>query len=292
MTAQSDMVLPAVPAVAKGAKGRGLADRALSWSAAFWLLIAVIGQWAFFYYIAAFYGANLLTGNFKAWAVLSKLGGTGYVAGDTAGNITFGAHAAAAGLIALGGALQLMPQVRNRWPTFHRWNGRMFLATVVGLSLSGFYLVWVRHSSPSMLNAVSTTVNGVLILSFAALAWRTAVARNIAVHRRWAMRLYLVSNAQWFLRIGLFAYFVISMAVGRKPSFSDPFLTFWVPGCYLVPLAVLEVYLRTKSGGGPVGRTALAGSLLVLTLAMGAGVFAFSMFSLQILSGAPLALPK
>jgi hypothetical protein len=292
MTASSDMILPAAVLISKKPSGRSVTDRALSWSAAFWLLIAVIGQWAFFYYIAAFYGSNLFTGNFQAWSVLSKLGGTGYRAGDTAGNITFGAHALAAGLIALGGALQLMPQVRSRWPAFHRWNGRVFLATVTGLSLSGFYLVWVRHSSPSTLNAVSTTFNGVLILSFAALAWRTAVARKLVVHRRWAMRLYLVSNAQWFLRIGLFAYFVLSMAVGHKPSFRDPFLTFWVPGCYLVPLAILELYLRAKDRGAPIARTALAGSLVVLTLAMGAGIFAFSMFSLQILSGAPLALPK
>ncbi|MDQ0463417.1 hypothetical protein QO010_001188 [Caulobacter ginsengisoli] len=266
-------------------------EAVLTGAAGFWLAAALIGQWAFFSYIAAFYGPNLVSGNFQAWAVLSKMGGTGYVAGDTAGNLTFGAHALAAGIIAFGGALQLMPWVRARFPAFHRWNGRVFLLTVTGLSLSGFYLVWVRHSSPGPISAISTTVNGLLILTFAALAWRTAVARNIAVHRRWAMRLYLVSNAQWFLRIGLFSYFIVNMAIGAKVKMSDPFLIFWTPGCYLVPLAVLELYLRAKDSGGPAARLAVAGGLIVAALLMVIGILAFSVFSLKIVTGAPLALP-
>jgi hypothetical protein len=271
---------------------RGFPEVALSGAASFWLLTALIGQWAFSWYIANFYGSAMVSGHYEAWKVLRALGATGgYIAGDAAGNRIFGAHALAAGFIAFSGALQFVPQIRNRWPVFHRWNGRLFLLTVTALSLSGFYLVWVRHTSPNPLSAISTTVNGVLILSFAALAWRTAVARRFDVHPRWALRLYLVSNAQWFLRIGLFAYFVANMAVGRKPSMSDPFLTFWTPGCYLVPLVVAELYLRARDGGGASARLAVAAILVGLTLFMGLGVFAFAMFSQRILSGAPLHLP-
>ena len=184
-----------------------------------------------------------------------------------------------------------MPQIRSRLPALHRWNGRIFLLTVTGLSLSGFYLVWVRGSAPNQLNGFSTTINGVLILTFAALALRTAMARNIAVHRRWALRLYLVSNAQWFLRVGVFGYFILNMAAGRKPGMGDPFLMFWTFGCYLVPLAIAEVYLRAKDGGAPPVRLAVAGGLAVITLLMGVGILGFSAFSLKILSGAPLTLP-
>src|SRR5438876_6246294 len=112
-----------------------LAERALTASVRFWFAAAVIGQWAFFYYIMAFHVPTLISGNFQAWSVLRSLGGMGYVAGDTAGNLTFGAHAVAAGIIAFGGALQLVPQIRARFPTLHRWNGRIFLVAVLGLSL-------------------------------------------------------------------------------------------------------------------------------------------------------------
>ena len=268
-----------------------LAERALNASGRLWFAVAMIGQWAFFYYIVAFYGSTTFTGNFEAWSVLRKLGGTGYVAGDLAGNLTFAAHALAAGIIAFGGALQLIPQIRTYAPRFHHWNGRVFLATVVGLSLSGFYLVWVRGTSPSLVSALTTSLNGVLILAFAYLAYRYARAREIATHRRWALRLYLVSNAQWFLRIGMFAYFIINMGLGRKVKMaSDPFLAFWMVGCYLVPLAVVELYLRAKDSRNASAQFAVAGGLLMITLAMAVGVFGFAMFSQRILSGAPLSL--
>lgn len=269
-----------------------VANAALNAAATFWLITALIGQWAFFYYIAAFYGPSAFSGNFQTWNRLAVLGRTPYHAGDTAGNLTFLAHALAAGIIAFGGALQLVPQIRARAPTFHRWNGRLFLLTVVGLSLSGFYLVWVRHTSPDRLNALSTTFNGVLILAFAALAWRSARARQFVLHRRWAMRLYLVANAQWFLRVGLFAWFIVNQILGKKVGLGDPFLLFWVVGCYLVPLAVLELYLRAKEDAGPVARISVAGGLVALTLLMAVGVLGFSMFSQLIISGAPLALPR
>lgn len=270
---------------------RGASFALLNGAAGFWWLTAILGQWAFLYYILSFYGASSLSGDFEVWNRLKALGRTPYVAGDTAGNLAFLGHALAAGIIAFGGALQLVPGIRARLPAFHRWNGRLFLLTVTGLSLSGFYLVWVRGTSPDSLNALSTTFNGVLILAFAGLALRAAMARDITVHRRWAMRLYLVSNAQWFLRVGLFAYFVVNMGLGNKVRFSDPFLQFWVFGCYLVPIAVLEVYLRARDGAGPLGRTVVAAGLIVLTLLMGAGALAFSVFSLKIASGAPLDFP-
>ncbi len=105
------------------------------------------------------------------------------------------------------------------------------------------------------------------------------------------MRLYLVSNAQWFLRVGVFGYFVVNMGLGNKVGFSDPFLTFWTFGCYLAPITVLQLYFLAKDRGGPLARFAAASGLALLTLVMGAGIFAFAMFSQAIITGAQLALP-
>ena len=283
----ADGVVPKAPG-----SSRRLANRALVGAAGFWLAMALIGQWAFFYYIAAFYGTSTFTGQFEIWNRLSALGRTPYVAGDTAGNLTYATHALAAGIIALGGALQLIPRVRSRFPRFHRWNGRLFLLTVVGLSLSGFYLVWVRGTSPNQLNAISTSVNGVLILAFAGLALRAAMGRDFVRHRRWAMRLYLVSNAQWFLRVGVFGYFIASRAAGAKVGMGDPFLQFWTFGCFLVPLGLLELYLRAKDGGGTAARLAVAGTIVAATLAMTVGMGGFAVFSHMIATGAPMKLPS
>jgi hypothetical protein len=281
--------------MAEAALGRAparapITKAALSTSAAFWLLVALIGQWAFFYYIVAFYGVSIATGQLEIWNRLEALSGhASFRPGDTIGNAAFGAHALGAGIVAFGGALQLLPFVRRRWPAFHRWNGRVFLLTVTALSLSGFYLVFTRRP-PEAFNDWATPVNGALILGFAALALKFAMKRNIIVHQRWAMRLYLVANAQWFTRVGVFAYFVISMAVGHEPSFRDWFFPFWSWGCFLAPLAVLELYFFAQDRGGPALRTATAGGLVVLTLAMTAGMFAFAMFSQKLIEGAPVNL--
>lgn len=278
-------------AISASTLSRRTGTAVLNGAAAFWLLVALIGQWAFSYYIAAFYGASALLGDFDAWNRMALLRHAPYVAGDTMGNLAFAAHAFGAGIVAFGGALQLIPQIRRRAPTFHRWNGRLFMLTVVGLSLSGFYLVWVRGTIPTSATELSTSFNGLLILAFAFLALRSARARNFQVHRRWAMRLYLVSNAQWFLRVGVFSYVAVNQALGRQVSFDDPFIDFWTFGCYLAPLAMLELYLRAQGSGSSFGKRAVASGLVTLTLLMAVGILAFGMFSQLIVSGEPLKFP-
>src|SRR5205085_11317910 len=142
---------------------RSLADTALKAAAKFWFVVAVAGQWAFFYYISRFYGSSTLQCNFQLWTRYKMLI-KGYVTGDTAGNLAFAAHALLAGIIAFGGALQLIPQIRARAMAVHRWNGRLFLVTALGVSLSGFYMNWVRHAQQSVIGAIGTTLNGVLII--------------------------------------------------------------------------------------------------------------------------------
>ena len=257
---------------------QNFADTALKATAGLWFLVAVIGQWAFLYYIVAFYGRSTLTGNFQAWSKNTFLF-KGYVAGDTAGNLAFAAHALLAAVIAFGGAIQLIPQIRARAISVHRWNGRLFLLTALAVSIDGLYLVWVRGDLQSMVGALALSLNAVLIIVFAALAWRSALRREISTHRRWALRTYLVANAQWFARVGIFAWIIVNRGpVGMTAMWDGPFNYFWFFGCYLLPLAVLELYLRAKESAGPSGRFAMAGGLVVLTALMGVGIFGIATF--------------
>jgi Predicted membrane protein (DUF2306) len=243
------------------------AVRALTASAAFWFAVAALGQWVFVYYIAVFYGASSLSGDFAAWRRNTHLI-KGYVPGDTIGNLAFAAHALLAGYVAFGGAIQLIPAIRARAPALHRWNGRVFLGTALGLSLTGLYMVWGRGAAFDLVAAGAISLNAALIVVFGGLAWRAAVRRDFASHRRWALRTYLVANGQWFIRVGVIAWVIVNQGHAKI----GPFFSFWQFGCYLVPLAVLELYLRAKDSAGPGGRYAMAGVLGVLTLVMGAGI--------------------
>ena len=265
---------------------RATPDQILVRTAGAWLAVALIGQWLFLTYIAGFYGPSTLTGDFEAWS-RNRMLHNAYKPGDLIGNLTFGAHALLAGVIAFGGALQVMPQVRARWPRFHRWNGRVFLITAVSLSLTGLSLIWLRAPDPSKLSHWAITGNAVLILAFAALAYHTARARDFVRHRRWALRLYLVSNAQWFTRVGFVVWMMFSKGIGLKGVNGTAFLV-WTFGCYLLPLAMLELYLRARDSGSGAFKLTVAWVLGIFTLLMLVGTAVFSFVSIRIMNGGAL----
>jgi len=118
----------------------------------------------------------------------------------------------------------------------------------------------------------------VLIISFAAVALRFAVARRIREHCRWALRLFMVASAVWFFRVGLMGWASLTGGIGIDfESFTGPFL--WVIGFaqYLLPLAVLEWYFLCQGRSGAAGQWLFAGTLAGLTLIMGVGIVAATM---------------
>ena len=255
----------------------GLADKALKAAAAFWFLVAVIGQWMFVAYILSFYGGAVVAGDLAKW---SKVVSPGYVHGDSMGNFALAMHLVVAVIITVGGPLQLIPQVRARVPVFHRWNGRVYLLTAFLAGISGLYLVWIRGGVfGNVVQHAGISLNAVLILLCGAMALRYALARRFDVHRRWALRLFLAVSGAWFIRVGSMLWVILNgSSAGFDPAmFQGPVLSFLAFTQYLVPLAVLELYLRTKDRAGAPGKFAMAGGLVVLTVAMGVGIIGATM---------------
>src|ERR1700756_1503386 len=253
-----------------------LADGALKAATRFWVAVVVIGQFAFAFTVASFYGLTALRGNFHAW---SKSITHGLVPGDSMGNLAVATHLTSAVIIILAGMLQLIPQIRARFPVFHRWNGRLYVVTAFSISIAGLYMMWVRGSVGDVFQHLGNSVMAVLIMICAVMALRYALARDFKTHRRWALRLYLVVSASLFIRAGLFLSLLLNHGpFGFDPAtFSGPFLTFMIFAQYLVPLAVLEIYLRTRDRGSVPGRFAMATGLFVLAVGLGAGIFAVTM---------------
>jgi hypothetical protein len=252
------------------------ADAVLKAATRFWFAVTVVGQLAFSFAIASFYGLTALRGDFHGW---SKFITHGYVAGDTLGNFAVMMHVGSAALIMLAGTLQLAPAIRDHFPVFHRWNGRVYMLTAVSASVAGVYMTWFRGSGGDLTQHVGGSLGAVLIWIFAAMALHYALARNFRTHRRWALRLFMATSASWFYRIVFFLMFLIfRRPVGFDPTtFIGPFPSFMSFGQYLVPLAVLEIYFLTQARPGAARRMAMAIALFVLTLAMGAGIFAVTM---------------
>ncbi|HEX3527833.1 MAG TPA: DUF2306 domain-containing protein [Thermoanaerobaculia bacterium] len=276
MSAQPQVAFPAAGAWQERHSLQHLADATLKVATRFWFLVVVVGQLLFAFTVASFYGLAALRGDLLAW---NKRMPHGYVPGDGAGNLAVAIHLLSAVIIILAGTIQLIPQVRDRAPSFHRWNGRLYIVTAFTISIAGLYMMWVRGTVGDLSQHLGTSLMAVLIMLCAVMALRYALARDFKAHRRWALRLYLVVSASLFIRAGLFLSFLLNHGpFGFDPTtFTGPFLTFISFAQYLVPLAVLEIYLRTQERAAAPGRFAMAAGLLVLTVALGVGIFAVTM---------------
>jgi tetratricopeptide (TPR) repeat protein len=250
------------------------ADKALKAAAGFWFVVTLAGQLVFAFAIASFYSMTALRGDYHGWRFTH-----GFIPRVTRGNAAVVTHLISAAIIMLSGAIQLVPQVRNRVPVFHRWNGRIYMLTAVALSGAGLYMHWIRGSVGDLPQHIGGTLNALLIWLCAGMALRYALAGDFKTHRRWALRLFLVVSASWFIRIMLFLWFMIFKGpVGLDPTtFTGPLPTALSFAQYLIPLAVLEIYFRAQDRPNPLRRLATAGMLIVLTLVMAAGLFAITM---------------
>lgn len=251
-----------------------LAARVLRGSAVFWFAVAAIGQLIFSAYVAGLYGRATATGHPELW---NKVMPHGYVVGDTFFNLVLGLHLTFAFVITVGGLLQLVPAIRRTAPGFHRWTGRAYLLTAAIMSLGGLAMVWGRGAVGDFPQHVAISLNALLILACAAMAWRHARAKRYDLHRPWALRLFLAVSGVWFFRVGLMFWIVLNQGpAGFDPkSFSGPALTVLAFAVYaVVPLGLLELYLRAQKSRRARTQYATAAVVVVATLAMGIGIAA------------------
>jgi len=248
------------------------ARRALESSARLWFLTAVAGQWLFAAYVAVFYGGAALRGDLAHWNLVLP---HGYVEGETFGNAAVAAHLALAFIVLVGGPLQFAAGLRARLPRLHRWTGRAYLVTAMATALVGLYMVMTRGTIGDLSQHIAICLNAVLIVMFGGFAWLAALQRDFVAHRRWVLRLFLAVGGVWFFRVGFMAWVGFNGApVGFDPqTFTGPFLTLLSFAQTLLPLAVLELYMRAQDSEKPAARFAVAAMVVGLTVVMGFGIF-------------------
>ena len=246
-------------------------SRPLAWSARAWFVAALASQWIFAVYIAWVLARPLLLGDGEAVNRTSLI--TGHVAGDTLGNASLLGHVLAAAVLNAVGLLQLVPWLRRRYPGWHRRAGRVFMALALLGVASGLYMTWLRGSRLSDISAIAISLNGVLIVAAVVMAWRLARQRRFDGHRRWAIRAFLLVSGVWMLRLGLMGWILVNQGPrGNTAQLDGPFDVAWVFGCYLVPLAVAELYFRAeRAGPGAQRAVALLLAACALLTALGTG---------------------
>jgi uncharacterized membrane protein len=249
------------------------AHNVLQASGVLWFIPACIGQWIFAAYIVAQYIGPAFAGDLSGWNDIMV---NGLIQGDLVGNIALGIHLFIAFAITVGGTLQLMPAIRKRAPTFHRWNGRTYIVVAFITSIAALYMAWTRDQIGGTPALTAISIDAVLIMAFALLAFNAARARRFDVHQRWATRLFLVVSGVWFMRV-MYGFLGL-LAGGTPPGVTDnldgPTDVAVSFGCYLLPLAVYEIYVRAKDSRDATFKLSAAALVVLAAVATGLGVFA------------------
>lgn len=239
--------------------------------------ITTLGLWLFTAYIVALYCVAALQGNFEVWN--AKLP-HGYVPGNTVGNVSLGFHLVFAAVISFIAPLQLIPGLRNKLPAMHRWAGRIYIFAAFTLASSGLYLElsgrktvgdWSMHAA--------ITVNAFIILVSAWLALYYAIKRKFAIHKRWALRLFWAVNGVFMFRL-LVMFWMLANQGPRWvdiDSFTGIPLTVIAICVYIVPVLIVEAYLRALESRKAALKVSVAGSFNVISLVFLIGTFGATM---------------
>ncbi|RKR03071.1 DUF2306 domain-containing protein [Maricaulis maris] len=252
----------------------------LQGSGVLWFTIAAAGQWLFTYYILGAYIPRTASGDYSRWNETGLI--EGYVQGDWLGNLGFISHVLLAALVSAAGVIQLLPMIRRKFPAFHRWTGRAYISVAVFLAIGGILLIWVRGTRLNDWAALGTTIDGLLILVTATFTLRHAMARRIDLHRRWAMRLFVVVSGVWFIRVAYMAWAIASGGAGMRRTLDGP-TDILVPYlAFLVPLIVLEVYQKARDSRSAPFKLGVAGLILVC-----GGITALGLFGAWMMMWSP-----
>ncbi|QBS39404.1 DUF2306 domain-containing protein [Nocardia sp. CS682] len=151
-----------------------------------WSLLAVLAI-----YIAVFFVTPYLTGG-SAVPIDKTI--PGYY-------VSLVVHAAPAGLALIIGPWQFLPQLRTRFPQWHRMAGRVYLVSVVAAAAAASYAAAVTPSGFPLQVAFYLLV--VAWLYSAAQAYRTIRRGEVQLHRIWMIRNYALTFAAVTLRLYL-----------------------------------------------------------------------------------------
>ncbi|KQS79554.1 hypothetical protein ASG25_10365 [Rhizobium sp. Leaf384] len=186
-----------------------------------------------------------------ALAVVSYryLAGQGPVPANVAANRHFdpsiAVHAGGAATALLPGPWQFLPGLRARWPSVHRWIGRLYAAGCASGGLAALVLATGLTTGPVAGAGFATL--GLAWLATTGLAIREALARRIASHRRRMIRSFALTLSALTLRL----YLPLSGVLSIDFQTAYPAIA-WV--CWLPNLMLAEVYLRRRATGVDAAR--------------------------------------
>lgn len=213
-------------------------------------LLLVITVWCsaglFGLYIIAFYAASLYAGNGARWnEMLPGL----YSKEAAAPTLGIGLHFAMGGIILVLGSIQLIDKLRNKFPAFHRWTGRIYVVACMLAAVGGLVFIFTTGTIGGTIMNIGFGLYGILMLVAAVLTWRYAAIKQMDLHRAWALRLYALAIGSWLYRMDYGFWFQLANGIGHGHNFSGPFDHIMAFFFYIPNLLVAELFIRRNQTG-------------------------------------------
>lgn len=246
----------------------------LNFSIATWLSTLILAQLVFVGYLILGYGYSVSVSGLSSWMQFND---SAYVENDLIGNLAYASHVLLAIAMLLGGSLQILPNVRNRFRKFHRINGRVAVTLACVISLAGMYLIIFRGTVGNLTMHLLTSFGGVVILVSSFMSIKAARNKNFSQHKAWAIRLYLAANGVLFFRLFIFAWFTVFGTFGiNTKDFTGITVVSISIASYVFPLLVAEWVSYANRNPKPVIAIPCACLLLAVSAIFLLGLFAIS----------------
>ncbi len=254
---------------------------AVRWSGAALAGVAWLSGCLFALYILAFYGGALLDGAIGPGQLARMFDPAALRA-----SIGIGLHLLAGAVLLLLGPMQLIGALRKRWPTLHRWGGRVYASAAMLAGAGGLAFILAKGTLGGTQMDIAFAIYGLALMLAAGNTLRHARARRFGSHRAWAIRLFALVIGSWLYRIEYTAWRVLADSAGHTASFDGPFDTVMLYFFFIPNLLLAEAFLRAKRDGAGLALQATA----ALALAAAAAALALLTWMLTLRAwGPPIA---
>lgn len=99
------------------------------------------------------------------------------------------------------GPLQFVPTIRARWPKFHRWSGRIFIASGLVTAVTAVAMNIVFPPVGGLFKSIAVYIFSVAQIVTLIVALRAILHRDIPRHRAWMIRAFAIGLSVSTMRI-------------------------------------------------------------------------------------------
>ncbi len=216
-------------------------SKSIQWSARLLVMVVWGSTLLFGLYIFLFYFLALLQGNAVQWnEILPGL----YDANYGSATVGVGLHFAAGSVILILGCIQLLGGVRDKYPTIHRWLGRLYILAAFLTAIGGLVFIFTKGTIGGQIMDIGFTGYGILTLLAATATIYYARKQDFNKHRAWAIRLFALALGSWLYRMDYGFWYLLTDGLGHTKTFDGVFDQVMVFFFYVPNLLVAEIFIR------------------------------------------------